>query len=145
MMVHAERQLKKFMPVKDFKKIKKIIQMNFEAMLKAVDHSDTEKFLDFLSEDVCFYFANIPKTSGKKDLRNFLNLFFQSIDHTKHTKLIIDRNEKGDVVFIRGDVCYTRKDGSELNVPFCNVLTLDERKEKIRDYRIYVDNSDLFN
>ena len=42
-----------------------------------------------------------------------------------------------------GEVTYTRHNGSVLSVPFANVFDL--RGDKIAAYRIYIDNSALFN
>ena len=42
----------------------------------------------------------------------------------------------------RGEVTYTRLDGSTLSVPFVNVLKLEG--SLIRDYLIYADTSELY-
>ena len=120
------------------------MNIDFDTLFNAVDQSDTEKFLEFLSEDAIFKFANMPTVEGKDDIRAFLNGYFSAIDHTQHSDLEIEAGESGKSAYVKGDVEYTRKDGSTLKVPFCNVFKLDDSGEKIREYLIYIDNSALF-
>jgi hypothetical protein len=47
-----------------------------------------------------------------------------------------------DTEIVTGEVCYTRLDSSTLTVPFCNLLTM--RGDLIEDYRVFVDNSQLW-
>jgi hypothetical protein len=50
--------------------------------------------------------------------------------------------ESDDKIFQKLTVTYTRHDGSTLEVPAANILTL--RDGLINEYLIYVDNSALF-
>ena len=50
-------------------------------------------------------------------------------------------NKEG-IVFVNGNVTYTRLDDSVLSVNFSNTLKL--KGDKIKDYLIFIDNSELF-
>jgi ketosteroid isomerase-like protein len=117
------------------------MSLKFQEVFQSVDNSDTRKFLSFLSEDAVFRFANLPEVKGKKDIGAFLDNFFSSIDHTTHSNL--SEWQIGDTWFITGTVTYTRKDGTELSVPFANQFNLT-KDDKIKDYLIFVDNSELY-
>lgn len=65
--------------------------------------------------------------------------FFGSIAAIKHT--VLDAWTVEDKLIQKLRVHYTRHDGSELEVPAANILTL--RDEKVSEYRIYVDNHEL--
>lgn len=121
------------------------MSLAFKEVFQAVDHSDTEKLLDNLSDDAVFQFANMSAVKGKENIRQLLDQFFASIDHTKHSDLELWGNDEGDKYTVKGNVMYVRKDGSQLEVPFCNVFVLDDQKQAIREYLIYVDNSELYN
>lgn len=116
------------------------MELKFKEVFKAVDNSDTQKFLSFLTEDAVFRFANMPAVEGTKNIGDFLQQFFESIDHTEHSDL--QEWNSGNTWFTTGMVEYTRHDGSTLKVPFCNQFNLEG--EKIKDYLIFVDNSELY-
>jgi len=59
----------------------------FNDLFKSIDKSDTETFLSFLSNDATFIFGNLEPVEGKNNIRNFLNNFFKSIDHTEHSQI----------------------------------------------------------
>ena len=45
-------------------------------------------------------------------------------------------------VACEGEVTYTRHDGSQITLPFCNIFEIDG--DKIEVYRIYIDMAPLF-
>jgi ketosteroid isomerase-like protein len=45
-------------------------------------------------------------------------------------------------VVVEGNVTYTRQDGSQLTLPFADVL--ETRDGKVSNYRIYIDIAPLF-
>jgi limonene-1,2-epoxide hydrolase len=47
-----------------------------------------------------------------------------------------------DVVFCEGEVTYTRKDHSEITLPFFNVFKVQDGK--VREYSIYADVTPLY-
>ncbi len=117
------------------------MDLRFEKLFKAIDASDTESFLSFLSDDAVFKFGNLQPVPGKDNIRAFLDGFFKSIDHTVHSD--IKEYNTGSVWFTTGNVEYTRKDSSTLAVPFCNKFEMNEG-DMIQRYEIFVDNSELF-
>lgn len=117
------------------------MDLKFDRLFKAIDASDTNEFLSFLSEDAAFKFGNLEPVSGKQNIGPFLQGFFGSIDHTVHSEL--SEYQVGNIWFSTGMVEYTRKDGSKLTVPFCNKFEMDGN-DLIRKYEIFVDNSELY-
>lgn len=111
-----------------------------EALFAAIDRRDAEAFAGFLAEDARFAFGNLPAVEGRAAIRDFVAGFFSAIRAVSHR--VPDAWQAGDMVVCRGEVAYTRHDGSMLSVPFANVLTMSG--DKVRDYRIYMDASALF-
>lgn len=111
-----------------------------EALFAVIDARDTEGFLAFLSPQVVFRFANAPPGHGVDDTRRMVAGFFASITALRHRLDDVWITADG-VVIVRGDVRYTRLDGSTLAVPFATVFRRDDRG--IREYSIYVDASAL--
>lgn len=109
-------------------------------ILKAVDAKDTAKFLTYLADDAVFKFGNAVGVQGKDSIGEMLKGFFGSIEGLSHT-LTESWNVDGAVIS-RGEVTYTRKDSTTLTVPFANVFKM--QGEKIKDYTIYVDASQLY-
>jgi ketosteroid isomerase-like protein len=106
----------------------------------AIDGMDTAKFCEFLTENASFKFGNAETVEGKENIREMLTSFFSSIGGLSHT--ISDVVEQGDALVCRGEVTYTRKDSSELTVPFANFYRL--RGNLASEYQIYVDASRLY-
>ena len=48
-----------------------------------------------------------------------------------------------DTIFYKGEVTYTRHDGSTITLPYFNVFGMDG--ELIKDYQIYMDINPLYN
>ncbi|MFN3821472.1 MAG: nuclear transport factor 2 family protein [bacterium] len=111
-----------------------------EELFNTIDRMDTPKFVQFLSPDGSFRFGNFPAVIGRADIAQTVENFFNSISGLKHT--LQDVISSGDKMVVTGQVTYTRKDGSTLTVPFCNVFTL--RGEEIYQYDIYIDISSLY-
>ncbi len=117
------------------------MELKFKELFQAIDQSDTEKFLTYMEDNGIFKFGNLPPVEGKENIRQFLDQFFSSIDHTEHKS--IKEFQSGNNWFITGEVEYTRKDGSKLKVPFCNKFEMNG-SDKIKKYEIFVDNSELY-
>lgn len=110
-----------------------------DKLFAAIDAKDTETFIGFLSPECCFKFANLPEQVGVDEIGSFISLFFASIESLSHQR---SRHWRVDnIVICEGRVTYTRKDHSQLAVPFANILTL--RDDKISHYAIYADTSAL--
>jgi len=105
----------------------------------AIDHKDADDFVLFFTKDACFRFANAPVIRNKEDIRNAVVSFFSNIKGLRHR--VLDVWEQDDVVICAGEVTYTRLNGSELTLPFVDILRM--RGVLIADYRIYMDISPL--
>lgn len=110
------------------------------ALFAAIDEKDAEAFAGFVAEDARFVFGNLPAVAGRADIRTFVAGFFDSIRAVSHD--VPDAWQSGDTIVCRGEVTYTRHDGSMLTVPFANVFLM--AGDRVRDYRIYMDASALF-
>lgn len=111
-----------------------------QELFGSIDGMNSTKFAAFLSEDAVFTFGNSPQVVGNNNIENAVEGFFQSLKAIKHHDLQCFDN--GNVVIVRGNSTYTRKNDTTLTVGFCNVLELE--KGLIKDYRIYIDLSQLY-
>jgi len=111
-----------------------------QTLFEAIDAQDTSKFLTFLSSDVRFQFGNWPASVGRDAVGEAVDGFFASISALSHDLLNVWVLE--DHIIARGEVTYTRKDGSQLTLPFTNVFGIAE--DKINDYQIYMDINPLY-
>jgi ketosteroid isomerase-like protein len=109
-------------------------------MYKAIDAKSGVGMCEHLTEDASFKFANIPAVVGKQNIIAFLDGFFQSIKAIHHTRFEIWNS--GDAWFVTGTVTYTRHNDSQLQVPFGVLLKM--KAEMVKDYRIFVDASELY-
>jgi ketosteroid isomerase-like protein len=109
-------------------------------LFRCVDAKDSDGWLEFLAADARFRFGNAPAVQGKDAIREAVSAFFASISELRHE--LVEIWNHADAVICRGDVIYTRLDGSTLIAPFANVLKLQDNL--IRDYLIYADVSDLY-
>jgi hypothetical protein len=115
-------------------------QQDIHDLFAAIDRFDTKAFASYLDEQARFKFANIPVISGKNKIFDFVAGFFQSIRAIRHKNLEIYELE--GIRFVMGNVTYTRLDGTTLSVDFSNTYRLSG--DKIKDYLIFIDNSELF-
>jgi ketosteroid isomerase-like protein len=111
-----------------------------QQLFTTIDRKDTAGFIAHLSPDVRFRFANAPILNDQTQVKESIAYLFQAIAGLKHT--LLDVWEQDGTTICRGEVCYTRHDGSTLEVPFINVLK--RPGETIDEYLIYVDASELF-
>ncbi|NVO58698.1 nuclear transport factor 2 family protein [Rhodobacteraceae bacterium B1Z28] len=105
----------------------------------AVDAMNARNVVEFVTEDVAFRLGNFDPINGRDSVELANDAFFQTIAAMRHT--ITGLWSGGDTVFCDGTVHYTRKDGSEHEVPFATRLGLEQGK--VYDYRVYVDISKL--
>lgn len=111
-----------------------------EDLFKAIDTKDVKGFSGFLCEDCVFRFGNLPPVTGAAEIRSFVANFFDSIDGLAHD--ICETWEVPGALVCHGFVTYRRKNGTELKVPFNNVLKLG--RAGITEYLIFVDASALY-
>jgi ketosteroid isomerase-like protein len=113
----------------------------WERVFAVIDAGDAAGFVDFLAPDAQFRFGNAPVVVGHEAIHAAAAGFFAAIASSRH-RLIRTWNGAATAV-CEGEVTYTRHDGSVISVPFANVFEM--QGEKIAAYRIYIDNSSLFN
>jgi len=109
-------------------------------LFKTIDQMDEVGFCKYLTNDATLIFANIPPVNGNKNIEEFIGGFFKSIKALSHT--IIGFYESGDKAIVQGNVTYTRHNGSQLTVKFCNVYSM--QASEINVYDIYMDTSALY-
>lgn len=109
-------------------------------LFQTIDVKDTGSFLTFLHDDVRFRFGNAAPIAGKAAVGEAVDAFFDSIRALTHEIETIW--SAGDAVICHGRVTYTRHDGRCLTVPFANIFRLSG--ERIGEYLIFADNSDLY-
>ncbi len=109
-------------------------------LFESIDEKNTDRFLYFLTDDAIFRFGSGPEVRGQSEIRNAVEDFFSTIAGCKHTlhKIFAD---DGTLV-CEGDVTYTRQDGSEITLPFANVLEF--AGDHISHYKIYADSAPLY-
>ncbi len=109
-------------------------------LFESIDEKNTDRFLVFLTDDAIFRFGSGPEVRGQSEIRNAVEDFFSTIAGCKHTlhKIFAD---DGTLV-CEGDVTYTRQDGSEITLPFANVLEF--AGDHISHYKIYADSAPLY-
>lgn len=108
-------------------------------LFETLDAGDIDGFVQFLTEGVLFRMGSSQPIQGRETVRTGVYGFLSSIKGMKHS--LSDTLVSGDTVVVHGTVTYTRRDESELAVPFANIFYLED--EKIRDYLIFVDNTAL--
>lgn len=109
-------------------------------LFAAIDAKDSERFASFLSADCLFRFGNQASVAGRENIHAYVADFFDSIDSLKH--LIVDLWPISGGWTCHGFVCYTRKNGTVLTVPFANVFKTDG--SGIVEYLIFADTSELY-
>ena len=112
----------------------------YDPLFRAIDAKRTDQFLQFLSDDATFRYANFPPAEGRAAIAEAVDQFFSSIESSRHEiRMVL---EQPHTAVCQGDVHYVRRDGRTLTLPFCNVFQL--RDDKIARYEIYIDPAPLF-
>ena len=112
----------------------------WSTLLRSIDRKDTPGFLDFLADDAEFRFGNGPSAHGRDAVGAAVDGFFKSIRASEHDLLKHWQDDESAVC--EGRVRYTRHDGSQITLPFVDVLHM--RGDKVARYYIYIDASPLF-
>ncbi len=111
----------------------------FADLYTAVDAKDADGVVRHVADDVTFKLGNFDQLTGRTIVKDANVAFFDTISGMHHT--ITGIWESGPMAFCEGLVRYTRKDLSEYEVPFATRLEI--RNNEIKDYRIFVDISEL--
>jgi len=118
--------------------------MDYKALVSAayqsIDSADAAKFASFITPDGIFRFANIPAVKDNKPIKEFVEGFFKSLKGISHSNL--ESWSVEDVIFVNGDVKYTRHNDTSLEVPFS--CTWKMKDGLIDEYLIFIDNSELY-
>ena len=118
----------------------KAVRIEWKSVFNAIDRMDANTFASFLTEDSVFRFGNAEPVRGRNNVKEAVAGFFSSIRSLKHD--ILGIWESGDVVTVKGEVSYTKKDGERVTVPFVDLLRLNGFL--IQEYLIYIDASPLY-
>lgn len=111
-----------------------------QELFHVIDRKDASGFVAFFSEDASFQFGNFPPVKGVHNIQTFVAGFFDSIQSLSHQ--VEDNWSIPDGQVCRGQVRYTRHDGTDLEVPFAVIMQLDS--SRITQYQIYADTSGLY-
>ncbi len=100
----------------------------------------SDGFALFLADDAAFQFGNAQPVRGKQNVRDAVAAFFSSIKGIGHK--LLGTWQVDDLVFVQGEVTYTRKDDKIVRVPFFNLFKM--HGPLVSQYVIYVDISPLY-
>ena len=112
-----------------------------DSLFKAIDKMDAAGFASFLTEDASFKFGNAQVVSGRENIQNAVAKFFSTLKGLSHH--IVKVWEEADIIICEGQVTYTNLDGKKLTLPFADILEI--KGGLVKDYRIYMDPSPLYN
>jgi ketosteroid isomerase-like protein len=108
-------------------------------MFQAVDAGDADAFVSYLTEDAVFRYGSQEAVRGRAAIRAHVAGFFETVRGLRHR--VTDSWAGEGSVVCEGEVTYSGHDGSEVTLPFVNVLRLEG--EQIREYLVYVDPTPL--
>lgn len=109
-------------------------------LFAAIDANDATAFVGFLADDAVFRFGSAPAVQGRESIRAAVDDFFGTIAGCAHAvhKSIRD----GATLVCEGEVSYRRHDGTEITLPFTDILEYDGKL--IANYKIYMDINPLY-
>ena len=111
-----------------------------KGLFQSIDAMDAEKFGGHLAENGSFKLGNAAAVTGRSSIKEAVGGFFSTIEGLKHT--VSESFENGNTLTCRGEVTYTKKDKSEVTVPFANFFVMEG--DLAVDYQVYIDISPLF-
>jgi uncharacterized protein (TIGR02246 family) len=111
-----------------------------EKLFATIDAKDAAAFAEFLTEDAVFRFGNGAPARGRDAVREAVAQFFAGVKALQH--VVRESWVVPGAAVMHGQVTYTRHDGSQLSVPFANVLKLDGTR--VREYLVFADASTLW-
>jgi hypothetical protein len=109
-------------------------------LFKTIDTMDANGFVPYLTEKARLRFGNGPVVTGREKIRETIAGFFSSIKALRH--VILEAWIHSDAVILQGEVTYTRKDGSQVILPFVNLYRM--KGDLIDQYLVYIDMSPLY-
>ena len=109
-------------------------------LFAAIDSLDSAAFVSYLTDGAVFRFGSAPPVRGRAAIQAAVDGFFGTIAGCSHT---IARTVCDDsTVICEGEVTYRRRDGSEITLPFADVLEYAD--DLIDQYKIYIDIAPLY-
>lgn len=109
-------------------------------LFAAIDARDSDRFVSYLTPGAEFRYGSAPAVLGREAVREAVEGFFSTIAGLSHSLNFAVSD--GDALVCEGEVTYTRQDGSEVTLPFANVLRLEDGL--FSSYRIYIDIGPLY-
>ena len=114
--------------------------IDLDKLFASIDGMDAESFVQFLTEDGVFRFGSAPPVQGRAAAQAAVDGFFSTIAALRHTLHRVIAHD--DTIVCEGEVTYTRIDGSDITLPFCDVFEVSGGL--ISAYLIYMDIAPLF-
>lgn len=111
-----------------------------DRLFGTIDKMDSNSFGRFLTDDATFKFGNAQPVKGKRNVLDAVSGFFSSIKGISHK--LTGQWQVDGVVFVQGEVTYTRKDDKSITVPFLNLFNMNG--SLVSEYLIYIDVSPLY-
>lgn len=114
-------------------------------LFRAIDSMDAPTVARAFAEDGRFRFGNNEPVVGREHVEESVSGFFSMIGGLSHeiTGIWSGRSAGGEVTSVEAEVTYTRKDGTRTEaLPVTS--TVRREGDRIRDYRIFMDVSPLF-
>ncbi len=111
---------------------------------RVIDSKDAAAFAALIREDGSFRFGSSPAVQGRAAILAYVAGFFSAISALNHR---LDQVWEGQGSWVvRGEVEYTRMNGTKVRLPFANILEMSEgsRSPQIAAWLIYADASPLF-
>jgi ketosteroid isomerase-like protein len=105
-----------------------------------IDSFDPAKFVQHLTPDAVFTFANADPAVGRVAIEEAVTAFYGTIGGLTHH--IRNVYEFGDVVVAEIDVEYLRKDGKRVTVRNADILVYDG--DLVKDWKIFIDMAPVF-
>jgi len=109
-------------------------------LFAAIDANDAAAFVGFLTDDAVFRFGSAPAVRGRAAIQAAVDGFFATIAGYSHN--VQNTLGSGSTLVCEGEVTYRRQDGSEITLPFTDILEYED--DLISHYKIYADISPLY-
>ncbi len=109
-------------------------------LFKVIDEMDCEKFAAFLHENGEFEFGNAATVKGRAEIKKAVSQFFSSIHGLRHNLKEVWNVDNS--IIVNGEVTYTRKNKTQITIPFMNLLKMNNGL--IENYQIFIDISPLY-
>ena len=107
---------------------------------QSIDTLDMDKFLSFFAPDCTMGFGSYPLVHGLSGVRDMIAPVFAGVAGMRHRRLGLWVHD--DATVARGEVTYTRHDGSTVTIPFMTYFEL--ANGRIRSTHVYIDIAPLY-